>query len=299
MRRIVRLVCLLLCLLMCGAALAESPVQEAEAAPIMQLHQMKIGCADGYLVRVGDINMLIDGGNATPKTPTDAVVNYLRAAGVDKIDVYIITHWHLDHCMNMNAVLAEFGDAETIIYSPADRVPDEIFNGSVTVEIGAPVNGTHRQMKAGDVLELGGMTITCIGPEKLSRNGGCNADSLNFVLQYGDRRILFTGDFVQSNGINGEYRDLCADVDVLKFPHHGLEPYEIGTKAMRVVRPKYVLVPGSVKRFSIWNFADDIYVKFPVENVYTNADGPVVILTDGGEYFEVRTQQEPADYAKE
>ena len=38
-------------------------------------------------------------------------------------------------------------------------------------------------------------------------------------------------------------------------------------------------------------------MKFPKENVYTNADGHVVILTDGGEYFEVRTQQQPADYA--
>ena len=194
---------------------------------------MTLGCADGYLIRVGDADILIDGGNATPLAPTDDVVNYLRGAGVTRLDAVIVTHWHLDHCMNLNAVLAEFGDAETIVYSPSERVPDKIDNGTVVVKIGPLVTGTHQQMKMGDVLEMAGMTITCIGPRELSLDGGCNSDSLNFVLQYGARRFLFTGDFAQSGCINNEYLTLCSDVDVLKFPHHGIQPYEIGNIAIR------------------------------------------------------------------
>lgn len=270
---------------------------EEEAQPLLQVHQMALGIADGYLIRLGDVNILVDGGNANPKAPTDAVVNYLRAAGVDRLDAVIITHWHLDHCMCLNEVLAIFGDVDTIVYSPAERVPDSIFNGSVTVKIGPLVTGEHRQMHMGDVLTFGGMTITCIGPEKLKNAGGSNQDSLNFVLQYGSRRFLFTGDFAQSNCINQQYTELCAYVDVLKFPHHGIEPYEIGQKALRVVRPQYVLVPGVVNEQKIWNFADNMVVKFPKENVLSNADGHVVILTDGGERFEVLTQVDPAAFA--
>lgn len=33
------------------------------------------------------------------------------------------------------------------------------------------------------------------------------------------------------------------------------------------------------------------------ENVLTHREGHVVILTDGGEYIEARTQQKPEDYA--
>lgn len=286
------LLALLFALMLCPAALAEE-----EETSILQVHQMAIGFADGYLIRKGDIDILIDGGNPQPTAPTDDVVNYLRAAGVETLDAYIVTHWHLDHCMNMNEVLAEFGDAETVVYGPSEAEPDEVFNGTVTVAIGPVVNGEYRQMRMGDVLELDGMTITCIGPEKLTLNGQCNADSLNFILQYGTRKFLFTGDMAQSGSIIGDFAELCANVDVLKFPHHGDQPYEIGQRASRIVRPRYVLVPGVASKYKVWNFFDDIAVKFPKDNVYTNADGHVVILTDGGDRFDVLTQQNPADYA--
>lgn len=286
-------------ILLLGLMLLWAPaIAEEGDMPLLQVHQMMIGCADGYMIRLGDIDILVDGGNAAPTQPTDDVVNYLRAAGVDRLDAVIITHWHLDHCMNLHDVMAEFGDDGTVVYSPSDTIPEEIDNGTVTVKIGALKVGTHQRMRMGDTLEMGGMTITCIGPETLSLGGGCNQDSLNFVLQYGTRRFLFTGDFAQSRCINLSYPDLCRDVDVLKFPHHGITPYEIGNQAIRLVSPEYVLVPGVVNKYKIWDFADDNGAKFNKDNVYTNADGHVVILTDGGERFEVLTQQEPGDYAR-
>ena len=109
------------------------------------------------------------------------------------------------------------------------------------------------------------------------------------MLEYGTRRILFTGDFAASANINKAYKDICTNVDVLKFPHHGMEPYEIGPAACRTTSPDYVLVPGVANKFKIWNFFDNNGVDFPRENVFTNADGHVVILTDG-DYLEFRTQ---------
>lgn len=290
------LTCLCVLLLTIPAA-AETPAPAD--VPVLEVHQMMLGCADGYLLRVGDTTVLIDGGEANPRKPERGVTAYLRAAGVEKIDVIIITHWHLDHCMSLHEVMAEFGSAETVVYSPAESIPEAIDNGSVVVPIGPLALGEYRQMKMGDVLSLDGMTITCIGPEELHLGGGCNQDSLNFVVQYGSRRILFTGDFAQSRQIAGEYRELCSQVDVLKFPHHGVQPFEIGQAALRVVRPTYVLVPGVVNKYKLWNFADDNGVKFPRDNVVTNADGHVVILTDGQGLFEIHTQIDPVDFAGE
>lgn len=283
---------LLMALLLVLPACAEEP-----DVPVLQVHQMALGFADGYLIRCGDVDILIDGGNPQPAQPTDDVVNYLRAAGVDKLDVYIITHWHLDHCMNMNIVLAEFGDDKTVVYGPSDQPPEQVVNKSVAVPMLPLANGSYRQMKMGDVLELGGMTITCIGPEKLTLDGGCNSDSLNFVLKYHTRKFLFTGDFAQSGCILNHFEELCANVDVLKFPHHGNLPYEIGQKTSRLVQPQVVLVPGVTNPYQLWDFFDNIGVKFRQENVLTNAAGHVVILTDGDERFDVRTKQNPADYA--
>ena len=59
MRKLTWLI-LLLSALLCAPALAE----DAQEPALMEVHQMNIGCADGYLIRVGDEDILIDGGNA-------------------------------------------------------------------------------------------------------------------------------------------------------------------------------------------------------------------------------------------
>lgn len=285
-----KLLALLFCLLLCPAALAE------EAVPVMELHQMVLGYADGYYIRCGDVEILIDGGNPFPKMRNDDAVNGLRALGVEKLDMYIITHWHLDHCMNANKILAEFGDENTVVYGVSAKVPDEADGEGVVVQMAPLANGTYKQMKMGDVIEIGGMTFTCIGPRKLSMNGKCNADSLNFVLQYGQRRVLFTADYAHSGCINDEFAELCANVDVLKFPHHGAEPFEIGNRASRNVNPEYVLVPSQMNNYKVWQFFSDLGIGVEREKVLTNRAGHVVILTDG-DFLEVRTEQNPADYA--
>lgn len=260
----------------------------AEEKPLLQVHQMAIGYADGYFIRCGDIEIMVDGGNPQPKTPTDDVVNYLRAVGAGALDAYIVTHWHLDHCMNLNVVLDEFGSENTVVYGTSEALHEDY---------DPLANGHYRQMKIEDVITIGPLTITCIGPEKLVRNGNTNADSLNFVLQYGERRMLFTGDYAQSGMIIRRFPELCSDVDVLKFPHHGGEPYEIGNQAAKLVSPEYVLVPGMFSNYRIYKFFDGKGVKIPRENVLTELQGHIVLLTDGGEYLEARVEQDPADYA--
>lgn len=300
-----RLFALLLCLLLViPAAFAE----EEEAAPIMEVHQMKLGYADGYFIRCGDFEMLIDGGNPNPKKKNDDVVNCLRELGVETLDMYIITHWHLDHCMNMNDVLAEFGDENTLVYGVTEEVPAIASgNGSdgtpVEVQMAPIANGVYQQMVMGDVIEVAGLTITCVGPDQPNNKGASNNDSLNFLIQYGTRKFLFTGDAAQSGEINNYFSELCADVDVLKFPHHGTETsegsgvFEIGNKCARNISPTYVLVPSGMNNWKIYQYFKGLGVDIQRENVLTNSGDHVVILTDGGDYIEALIEQNPADYA--
>lgn len=284
--------CFLCLLMICPAACGE-----AAETPILEVHQMALGIADGYLLRCGDVTILIDGGNAMPGNPKDEVVSYLRAAGVDTIDVYIISHWHLDHCMNMNVVLSEFGGEGTVTYGASDVPPDEIDYEGRKIPIGPVVNGVYQQMLVDDVIQLGPLTITCIGPDSLAQNGRCNSDSLNFVLQYGTRRMLFTGDYAQSGEINKRHPELCSDVDVLKFPHHGGKPYEIGNIACRTASPEYVLIPSQLNAYQVYQFIRGNGVPLEREKALSNRNGHVVILTDGGDYIEALSDQNPADYA--
>ena len=286
-----KIIALLLVLLMIPVAFAE------ETAPIMEVHQFDLGYADGYFIRCGDTEIMIDGGNPNPKAPTDDVVNTLRALGLKELDVYIATHWHLDHCMNMNNILAEFGTDATVTYGASAEPVDVIENEGRKYELGPLAAGTYQQMKVDDVIQMGPLTFTCIGPDEMAQDGRCNSDSLNFVIQYGTRRMLFTGDYAQSGEINKRHPELCKDVDVLKFPHHGGKPYEIGNIACRNVSPEYVLVPSQLNNYQIYQFIRNNGVPVERDKVLTNRAGHVVLVTDGGEYLTAFTDQNPADWA--
>lgn len=290
----------LLSLLFVLMMMLPAAVAEEEKAPLLEVHQMVLGYADGYFIRVGDIEIMIDGGKPVPFAQNDDVVNNLRALGATELDVYIITHWHLDHCENVNVVLEAFGSPETVTYSPSEKIPQTVDNGKNKdrfLTVGELAQGEYRQMKQGAVVEIGPLTITCVGPANGGRFGKQNTDSLNFILQYGTRRMLFTGDYAASGNINKVYADICKDVDVLKFPHHGGKPFEIGANAVRTVNPAYVLVPSDLNNYQIYTFLQDNGADTQRENVLTMREGHVVIVTDGGDLLEARTQQNPADYA--
>lgn len=289
------LVALLLLTLLLPFALAEEKTEAERTLPMLELHQVNLGCADGYLIRFGNTTVLIDGGEAWPNKPERLFPQYLEAVGVTHVDAYIVTHWHLDHCMNVNYILERWGGGSTVVYGASAEVnPDyaPLANGAI-----------YQQMKDGDELSIGGwLTVNCVGPETVKNNGNQNMDSLNFVLIYGQKRMLFTGDYAASGNINRKYQDRVRNIDVLKFPHHGIlddktNTYEIGVVLMRVLSPTYVLIPGAASVWEIWNFiaAYSAEQNLTRDHVYNNRFGNIVLLTDG-ETIEVCTNVDPADF---
>ncbi|MEE0852088.1 MAG: MBL fold metallo-hydrolase [Christensenellales bacterium] len=103
------LAALLLLTLLLPFASAEEKTEAEQTLPMLELHQVNLGCADGYLIRFGNTTVLIDGGEAWPNKPERLFPQYLEAVGVTHVDVYIVTHWHLDHCMNVNYILERWG----------------------------------------------------------------------------------------------------------------------------------------------------------------------------------------------
>ena len=237
--------------------------------PIMEVHQLMLGCADGYLIRLGeDITIAIDCGKDTGDT-SDRAIEALREAGCTKLTAYIATHYHDDHAGNMAKILEVFGTEDTIVYGSTEAWPSKY---------GTPPRECQwQQMLAGDVLSFGGITIKCVGPEKVEGLGGINKDSLNFVLTYGERSFFFTGDYIRSHPVGDGYREYVANVDVLKFPHHGLRPFCIDPWVLQLVNPKIILVPGAAI-----GQVQKLCQAYGVDaKVYSIGDGHTVITTDG------------------
>ncbi len=237
--------------------------------PVMEVHQLMLGCADGYLIRLGDdITIAIDCGKDTGSL-SDRAIEALREAGCTKLTAYIATHYHDDHAGNMAEILEAFGTEDTLVYGPTEAWPEKYGTPPTTCQ--------WQQMLAGDVLQFGTITIKCVGPEKVEGLGGINKDSLNFVLTYGERSFLFTGDYVRSHPVGDGYTDDIANVDVLKFPHHGLRPFCMDPWVLQLVNPKIILVPGAAIG-QVQKLCQNYGVN---AKVYSIGDGHIVITTDG------------------
>jgi competence protein ComEC len=88
-----------------------------------------------------------------------------------------------------------------------------------------------------------GVTLTFIGPSLpfISGKNAINDNSIAFVLQYRQFRMLFTGDA----GVAAERRFLAEGIDlhadVLKVGHHG-SAYSSSSEFIAAVHPRYAII---------------------------------------------------------
>lgn len=244
------------------------PTPEATQKPVstyLEIHQINVGCANAYLIKSDEIAIVIDGGLSESKKK---VLSYIENQGITSLDAYIATHWHGDHVGNMTSILDKFGDADTLVYGP-----------SATSNISIPSGkGTYTQMKDGDVITFNNITIKCMGPYRLSQNGSCNYDSINFLVNFGEIRAFFTGDYVHKEILN-KYSEELKDIDIYQMAHHGLKVSDFSGNfdVLPTLRPEIILVPANSSTPSR-NKAASIGIN---ADFYDNKSGNVIIRTDG------------------
>ena len=212
--KIRKAILLLLILVLASGCLGTSGTAESVPDPereLLRLHQINIGSADAYLLTVGDLVILVDcGTNITVPISDNAgnplLFGYLEASGIDHVDVHFVTHWHNDHCYNVDRLSALYGTEDTIVYGPSAEILKAL----------SPLPfGTYRQLKDGDHLTVGPLDILCVSPPfKENLSGQSNSQSLNFIVTYYDIRIMFTGDFMDWSLLR-RWGDTLADVDIL------------------------------------------------------------------------------------
>ena len=152
-RMMLPLVLLVLCMLVAPLALSD-----AAAPGVVQIHQMaSMGCTDSYLVTDGETVILVDCGldTDTSYAHNGPLLEYLEASGIDHVDAHFITHYHNDHCYNLNLLHELYGTDTTIVYGPSDELPSRF----------QPLkNGHYEQLVDNQELNVCPFDIRCIGP---------------------------------------------------------------------------------------------------------------------------------------
>lgn len=179
------------------------------------IHYIDVGQADCMLLIAGETTILIDGGH-TP-TATD-VLTYLKHFGVEQIDLMVSTHPHGDHLGGLPTVLNAI---PTDAIWCADSTYDTYLYQNFT-QLVAQKGFNISHPEPGTVYQQDGLSITVLGPlNSADAYTDLNDTSLVLMVQFGEKRFLFTGDMEAYAEQELVHAHMNLKADVLKVGHHG------------------------------------------------------------------------------
>ena len=172
---------------------------------------LDVGQGDAILIREGPHALLVDTG------PGDAIVAAMARQHVFLLDAVVVTHLHDDHTGGIDDLAGLVPCGEVLVGS---GVSSDL--GTLSGEVASLARFGVGELQDGDVIRLGGFTLTCLWPDA-SSDGSENEDSVCLLLEYegidGTMSMLLTGDAEQD--VLQTVAPRAGDVDVLKVGHHG------------------------------------------------------------------------------
>jgi competence protein ComEC len=216
--------------LFCSAAVLLISAIIRVYAPVPEVTFLYVGQGDCAVVRHGSAVMMVDTGTATAFG--SHILPYLKAKGVSRIDLCVISHLHADHAGGLPALCAEM-TVGLVAVPPGFRDQAK----SLIEEGGRVQAGTVPKDRIPPVIELhpglryrwgGGAVLDVIAPEPGSFLPGTptNESSAGFVLNLGSLEVEFWGDLPSAS--IAAAMDVCRQVPapgdpprVVKVPHHG------------------------------------------------------------------------------
>lgn len=280
-----RLVTLLIALtLILPACLPKA--QTSPISPNLTVHFIDVGQGDAILIDMGDIEVLIDGGEKNT-----GAADYIRPYIDGALDVMVATHTHADHIGGLIDILARYRVND--IWLNGDNGTSATFAqfmNSVNAE-GATIHKAER----GNVIQAGNLTFVVLNPAKPLFSDQ-NNNSIVLSLKYGGIDFLFTGDTEKEAEAAMLAQSVVPipDVEILKAGHHGSRTAS-SPDFLNVIKPETAVYSaatgnsyGHPHKETLINL-DNIGAK-----IYgTDVHGTVVITTDGKTYTIQTGKQAP------
>ncbi|WP_438855878.1 ComEC/Rec2 family competence protein [Agromyces sp. M3QZ16-3] len=208
-RGIRRVACVVLCLSVAvplGSAAGPTIVANASRPASWDVWQCDVGQGDAVLVRSAGAVMLVDAG-----PDADALDRCLANAGVDRIDLVVLTHWDADHVTGTAALAGRVG---TVLHGPLDgarsrRALEPLLDGGATHdEVGAGATGT-----------LGDARWRVVWPRAGAAPGNDASVVLHLIAP--GYRAIFLGDLGREAQDAMRRSTDLPQVDLVKVAHHG------------------------------------------------------------------------------
>ncbi|TFB24865.1 DNA internalization-related competence protein ComEC/Rec2 [Filobacillus milosensis] len=132
---------------------------------------------------------------------------YLWSKGITEIDSLWISHFDRDHSGAMEQVIKQF-EPKQLYTAPIERYYK--YPGL-----------DHIIVHEGTIVNYGDITFNVLSPTKSNKHTDANDQSIVFLLQYKQHKMLFTGDISKEVEQELVSKNSIGDIDVLKIAHHG------------------------------------------------------------------------------
>ena len=199
----------------------------------IEIYYLDVGEADSILIREGNTNAIIDGGN---NNDGQKIVRYLKSLGIENIKYVFGTHAHEDHIGGIDDIINNFNVEK--FYMPDATTTTATFEDVLDALLNKNMSLTIPKIGEKISLENGLLEIIYTGTDEIDLNN----TSIVIRLDYGATSFLFTGDATST--IEKQILNSNINVDVLKVGHHGSK-YSTTLGFLNNVSPSYAIISTS------------------------------------------------------
>ena len=212
---------------------SDRPSRPVTAGDSLLVQVQDVGQGDSILIQTPTKNVLID---AAEPEYADTIIQNIRDAGIEQLDLVIATHPHSDHIGGMRKVL-ESVPTEEILLCPQEHTTSTYKKLLKTIEeqeIGVQI------AEPGMVLDMGdGAVFNILGPVQEYKD--LNDASIITRLDFGSKSFLFSGDAEGEAETATLANGADVDVDVMVAGHHGSSTSS-GDEYLEAASPEYVAI---------------------------------------------------------
>jgi len=289
---------LLGCALILGACTSQPTLTERieltaaqpPSAPL-EVHFVSVTEGDAILVCTPERQVIvIDGGEAD-----GLLLAYLRAQGVQRIDLMIATHGHRDHIGGLTGVLKALPVDRVVVNGQQIDQRDELARGYAEFVSAVAASGAeYWQVKRPAEIQVGSVHLSVLNPERLRGADAINDNSIVLRLSYGKVAFLLSGDVEEAAVGDMLAAGVNLQADVLKLAHHGSRIAN-GAAFVDRVQPRLAVYTTNQEK-SLGPYQSEMLALLQERGIQyfsTGTNGHIVMTSDG-ETIAVQTERATA-----
>lgn len=208
--------------------------------PNREIVFIDVGQGDATLIRLDQFTMLIDAGGSVGSrfdVGGRVVVPALRALGVKKLDVMVVSHADTDHAEGIPSVIKAMPVGE--IWLGQRKTEDPLIQNILTLTetYKIPV----REVRRGDQLNVADMTLRVLWPLGRYWSSGDNDNSVAIVMEKTTNPEAFRAAFLGDLSAPAEHAIQPGKLTLLKAAHHGSR-HSTSTELLEQTTPNNVVI---------------------------------------------------------